>query len=181
MSNYFYIDNQGKQKGTFTVDELKQENIRKETLVWTQGMEQWKPACEVPELSRLFTYQSTPTADYLFEANRNYSSITDANQKPIKPKTWLTESILVTVISFLFCCNVFGLLGIIAIVKATQVDSDYAGGDYAAALQSSKDARKWTLIVFWISIVLVLLYIAFLVVMFYSIGSISGIRELYEI
>ncbi len=181
MSHYFYIDNQGKQKGTFTAEELKQENIRKETLVWTQGMEQWKPAGEVPELNHLFNYQQTPTIDYQYETNRNYSYGADAGQKPLKPKTWLTESILVTVISFLFCCNVFGLLGIIAIVKATQVDSDYARGDYAAALQSSKDAKKWTLIVFWISVALLLLYIAFLIVMFYSVGSLAGIRELYEI
>lgn len=181
MSQYFYIDNQGKQKGTFTAEELKQENIRKETLVWTQGMEQWKPAQEVPELSFLFSYASAPTPNYQPETNQNYNYAYDSSQKPLKPKTWLTESILVTVISFLFCCNVFGLLGIIAIVKATQVDSDYARGDYAAALQSSKDARKWTLIVFWISIVLVLLYIAFFVAMFYSIGSIAEIRDLYEI
>lgn len=171
MNHYFYIDSQGKQKGTFSVEELKLENIRKETLVWTQGMEQWKPAGEVPELAQLFSFEPSVQDSYQTYSNADFNQTT--NQKPAKPKTWLIESILVTVLPFMFCCNIFSLLGIIAIVKSMQVDTDYARGDYDSAMQSSKDARKWTLIVFWITIVLVLLAIAASIFAIFSIGSLA--------
>ncbi len=59
MNRYFYIDTEGKQKGTFSPQELRQEQVKKDTLVWTQGMEQWKRADEVAELSLLFDTAST--------------------------------------------------------------------------------------------------------------------------
>ena len=31
MNRYFYIDSEGKQKGTFSPEELKSENIKKDT------------------------------------------------------------------------------------------------------------------------------------------------------
>ncbi len=58
-----------------------------------------------------------------------------------KPKNWLVESILATI----FCCLPFGIAGI---VFAVQVNSKYQAGDYAGALQASKDAGKWTKIAF---------------------------------
>lgn len=55
-----------------------------------------------------------------------------------KPKNYLVESILVTI----FCCLIFGIIGI---VNASKVNSEYAAGNYEAALRASKDAKKWTL------------------------------------
>lgn len=63
----------------------------------------------------------------------------------VPPKNWLVESILVTI----FCCLPFGIAGI---VFATQVNSKWASGDQAGALQASKDAGKWTKIAFWVGI-----------------------------
>jgi uncharacterized membrane protein len=71
-----------------------------------------------------------------------------------QPKNWLVESILVTI----FCCLPFGIAGI---VFATQVNSKYGAGDYAGALQASKDAGRWTKIGFWIGILWVVLWIVF--------------------
>lgn len=59
MNRYFYIDAEGKQKGTFSPQELQQERLKRDTLVWTQGMEQWKRADEVEELQFLFSVSST--------------------------------------------------------------------------------------------------------------------------
>lgn len=68
------------------------------------------------------------------------------------PKNWLVESILVTI----FCCLPFGIVGI---VFASQVNSKFAAGDYTGALQTSKDAGKWTKIGFWIGLVVLILYV----------------------
>ena len=68
------------------------------------------------------------------------------------PKTWMAESILVTV----FCCLPFGISGI---VFASKVSSLYAAGNYEAALQASKDAGKWTKIGFIVGLVVIVLYL----------------------
>ena len=57
------------------------------------------------------------------------------------PKTWMAESILVT----LFCCLPFGIIGI---VKASNVTSLYAAGNVDAAMVASADAKKWATIGF---------------------------------
>ena len=52
---------------------------------------------------------------------------------PMRPKNWLVESILVTIL----CCLPFGIAGI---VFASQVNSKYDTGDFDGALKASKEA-----------------------------------------
>lgn len=61
------------------------------------------------------------------------------------PKNWLVESILVTI----FCCLPFGIVGII---KAAEVNTKVAAGDYAGAQESSQAAGKWTKIGFFVAL-----------------------------
>lgn len=70
------------------------------------------------------------------------------------PKNWLVESILVTI----FCCLPFGIAGI---VFASQVNSKWSQGDHAGALESSRNAAKWTKVSFWIGILWVAFWIVF--------------------
>lgn len=51
--NYFIIVNDA-QQGPYTIDELRARNITEETLVWCEGMTDWKPAWQVDELKPLF-------------------------------------------------------------------------------------------------------------------------------
>jgi hypothetical protein len=73
------------------------------------------------------------------------ASLSNANQRRPStangrcPKTWLIESILVT----LFCCLPFGIAGI---VNATKVESLFNVGDVAGAESASSSAQKWTLV-----------------------------------
>ncbi|MBQ4368008.1 MAG: DUF4339 domain-containing protein, partial [Muribaculaceae bacterium] len=65
----------------------------------------------------------------------------------VMPKNWLTESILLTVLSVLCCCNPLSLItGIIAIVNANKVKSAYTVGNMPQAEEASKSAKLWTLI-----------------------------------
>lgn len=90
----------------------------------------------------------------------------ETNSAP--PKTWLVESILVT----LFCCLPFGIVGII---NASKVESKFYAGQIEEAKRSSREAGKWTKIGFWIGISGIILYILFVVV----VGGIGFLSEGY--
>jgi hypothetical protein len=67
------------------------------------------------------------------------------------PKTWLVESILVT----LFCCLPFGIAGI---VNASKVESRFYAGDIDAANRYSAEAKKWTIVSFWVGLASIVIY-----------------------
>jgi hypothetical protein len=49
MKIYFILDN-NKHEGPFSVEELKAKGIRRDTMVWKEGLPSWVPAREVEEL-----------------------------------------------------------------------------------------------------------------------------------
>lgn len=61
----------------------------------------------------------------------------NANQIP--PKTWLVESILVTI----FCCQI---LGIISIIYAAGVESKFYRGDVVGAENASRTAKTLVIV-----------------------------------
>ncbi|MDD4632115.1 MAG: GYF domain-containing protein [Proteiniphilum sp.] len=181
MNRYFYIDTEGKQKGTFSPEELIQEHVKRDTLVWTQGMDQWKRVDEVEELRFLFSGGSgTYRTDYPGQPGPypQYAAPYVADTSRPMPKTWLVESILVTILPFVFCSSFLSLLGIIGIVYAAQVESFYNRGDYTAAAESSRTAAKWTRIAMWIAIGWVLLIVIAIVLFIVFVGSLANLEEL---
>lgn len=67
------------------------------------------------------------------------------------PKTWMAESILVTI----FCCLPFGIAGI---VYAAKVSALYAAGRTEEAEAASKNAGKWTKIGFIVGLIVIVVY-----------------------
>jgi hypothetical protein len=68
-----------------------------------------------------------------------------------RPKNWLVESILVTVL----CCLPFGIAGI---VFATQVNTKFDAGDIDGAYKASAEAGRWTKIGFFVGVGVAVLY-----------------------
>lgn len=50
----YYINNGKENGGPFTLDELKKQDLNKATLVWHQGMDEWKHAHDIEELNSFF-------------------------------------------------------------------------------------------------------------------------------
>lgn len=92
----------------------------------------------------------------------------NAPQQP--PKSWLIESILVT----LFCCLPFGIVGII---NASNVESRFYAGDVAGAQRASQEAGKWTKIGFWIGLGVIVVYFI-LILAGVGLGLGLGLSEL---
>lgn len=146
MRNYYYSD--GHEKfGPFTLERLKQKYITRKTLIWYEGLSDWTLAEQIVELRFIFQNEPPNVRNMQQPRQNNF-------QRP--PKTWLLESILVT----LFCCWPFGIAGI---VNASRVESRFYAGDEEGAIRASEEAGKWTKIAFWVMLGLVGLYILLMV------------------
>jgi t-SNARE complex subunit (syntaxin) len=69
---------------------------------------------------------------------------------------YLAQSILVT----LFCCLP---LGIVAIIKASEVNSRLASGDYEGAVKASNEAKKFCWWSFGAGIIFIVIYFVLVV------------------
>jgi len=75
------------------------------------------------------------------------------------PKTWLLQSLLVTILTFLCCSNILGLpFGIAAIVNASSVESKFNRGDFEGADKASKNAKYCTIVTGVLAVVSVILF-----------------------
>ncbi|GHU54534.1 hypothetical protein FACS189411_01350 [Bacteroidia bacterium] len=136
--SYYILKLNGKD-AQFTFEELKKMKISEDTLVWKDGYTHWVFAKDVPEFD---------------------SFISKIYQPPI-PKTWLVQSIFVT----LFCCLPFG---IVAIINAAKVESLYLGKQFEMADRASLQAGKCVKSGFWIGILCIIaIVITIVIVIFY--------------
>lgn len=179
MKRYFYINTKGEQKGTFTLEELRNEHIDRNTLVWTQGMEEWKRAYDVVDLQPIFDVSASAVQNHAREtstpAHQTQYQQTQTHDLPVMPKSWMVESILVTILPFILCGNILSLLGIAAIVNASKVETLYHQGLFTQAQEASANAARWTKITLWIAIGAIILAIVGIIIAVIFFGSLAGV------
>jgi hypothetical protein len=133
------------------------------TLVWKDGLGDWKPVSEVAELAMALTSSipavtaapavgavtnpytppvSQPAPSYMQQAPMG---------PPINGGAILGFAIAVT----LLCCLPFGVAGI---VYAAQINSKQSVGDYLGAAESARKAKLWTWLGFGFGLVVCVLY-----------------------
>ena len=151
MSEY-YILNGSEQQGPYTIDQLR-GRVTAQTYVWREGLADWVQAINLPELSVVL----------LPEGSVSPSGV-------VKPKDYLVESILVT----LFCCMVFGILGI---VYSVQANSAFSSGNITAANEFSAKAKQWVTYGFWCGIAVVGIYAILALMGALSSISLTAITE----
>lgn len=151
MSEY-YILNGSEQQGPYTIDQLR-GRVTPQTYVWREGLADWVQAINLPELSAVL----------LPEGSVSPSGV-------VKPKDYLVESILVT----LFCCMVFGILGI---VYSVQANSAFSSGNISAANEFSAKAKQWVTYGFWCGIAVVGIYAILALMGALSSISLTSISE----
>ena len=165
MANY-YIAIDSQRRGPFPEDQLVQNGLTPDTLVWCNGMAGWTRAREVPELAMYLTPQQVPEVpqfapqynqpqygydqgqpQYGYNPNQpqygydqgQYQQGYGENMPPC-PHNFLWWAILSTIL----CSWPFGIP---AIVNASKVKSDYYyDGDYEMAKAHAKRAMIWSLV-----------------------------------
>jgi hypothetical protein len=74
--NKYYIHRFSKKLGPFSVNELSSQRIRKNTLIWYKGLENWKTASEIPELNDLLL-NLPPSLNYISIISMWFSNVVD--------------------------------------------------------------------------------------------------------
>lgn len=154
---YYYIDDKGEQFGPYTLEIFRLLPLRSRSYVWSTGMEEWITAGEMKELDGLIRKsESTPdiptdTAEPELLTERVAPATEDSVSAEPMPKTWLTESIVLTLL-----CSIIGL---IPFFHGMQVRTLYRMGDYEGAARESATAKKWLFIAAAIGLVVDALYL----------------------
>ena len=130
------------------------------------------------------TNYGTPYGQQGPYAQPQYGPSTNTPSNQVMPKTWLTESVIATIVCSLCCGATFITLitGIIAIFNANGVKSKFNSGDYVGANKKSASARMWMLITVGIGVI-AFLYTAYMMMknpeLLQQIQEGSGFNNLY--
>jgi len=125
----------------------------------------------------------SPQPQYQQQQSYNTNGATtreSLNGGMVPPKNYMIESIIVTILSLTCCCSPISvILGVIAIIKANNVNTEFAYGNMNEALNNSDSAKKLTL---WAAIITVVCSILFWIAYFGFIAAIvseyGGFEEL---
>ena len=171
MANYYLAINK-QRLGPFPEEELLQNGMTPDTLVWCKGMENWTKAGNVPELAKYLSSppqipEETPMVPEVAPQYAQQDYDAHQNQQPSyqdvppRPDSHLGKAIWTTI-----CC--FPPFGIVAIVKASKVNKLYDRGRYDDAEAYSRSANKWANIAIrvWLGIaIFYFLYFLFVLVL----------------
>lgn len=126
------------------------------------------PSCGAPtSMSKAQAEQEEQTKEQETPYQQASAVNTQGSQamNELPPKSWLVESILVTIL----CCLPFGIAGI---VNASKVESRWYSGDKAGARRASEEAARWTKIGFFGGLVVIIVYVILVVV-----GAVNGVWQ----
>lgn len=142
MEEYYYIMPDNRRGGPVLPERFAEKGITVDTLVWKQGMDDWTPAGKIEEL-KPYVMPSVGSAEDKYEQslsskpNRTHTMYFNGNALP-KPDNNMLGAVLSTV-----CCCL--PLGIVAIIKASKVNTLYYSGQYEEAVLMADSARKWSI------------------------------------
>jgi hypothetical protein len=146
---YKIIGADGKEYGPITAEQLRQwiteGRANAQTRVLAEGGTEWKPLASFPELASALGGAIPPVA-----TTPPVAAGPAVQPRPSVP-THLVPAILCTV----FCCLPFGIP---AIVLAAQVNTKLAAGDIQGALESSRKAKTWCWVAFWLGLIPILIW-----------------------
>jgi hypothetical protein len=176
----YHIARNNQQLGAFSKEDTLARYNRGEILptdlVWTDGMTTWQSASQIfgapvpaaaatppPFLDATSASTPAPAPTVTPPAVPPFSA--GAIAEPCPPNH-LTLAIVATVLSVLTCSVISLVLGIIAIVTSTQVQTKYNVNDVAGAKSSAKTSQ----ILAWISIGITILVFVVMMIVFMAIG-----------
>jgi hypothetical protein len=162
-AHMYHVGRNGQQTGPYSIEQLKTMAARGELqptdLVWQEGMAGWEPASTIPGV-----FGGAPAPMQASSPPLVQSTVLPPAGVPM-PNNYLVFAILTT----LCCCLP---LGIPAIVFASQVNTKFAAGDLAGAMDSSNKAKMWCWIAFGCGLVAMVIW-----AIFYGVAMAAAVQE----
>ena len=105
-----------------------------------------------------------------------------SNGGMVPPKNYMVESIIVTIVSILCCCSPISvILGIIAIVKASNVNTNFEFGNINEAISNADSAKKLTIWAAAVAVAFVVIvwmsYFVFVATTMAELGGLDAILD----
>ncbi|MFN4076142.1 MAG: DUF4339 domain-containing protein [Cloacibacterium sp.] len=113
MEREFYYLDEKEQKGPFSIDQLKTVGLKPDTLVWTDGFENWKPVKDVEELKGLL--KKTPPPPPIIDNSPN-STIQPSQDNQEDRKVLVEDSNVKFWASFKIYGTAFLLIGLVTLL-----------------------------------------------------------------
>ncbi|MBE9487634.1 MAG: CD225/dispanin family protein [Bacteroidetes bacterium] len=173
---YYFIDPDGKQSEPVDKEYFKLNGVNPVTWIWFEGLPEWIEAREIPSLT---PFISTMTPESFSKIENNKLTKKDLeyptkrkSKSCLKPKSWLFESILVTLLCFM-------PFGIVAIIYSSRISILWKHEKYAEAIENTYKARIW---IRWSIFTLLMILVALLFVMYVTpeLMEIDYINESYH-
>lgn len=149
MQQYYYLNSANQQCGPIEPTAFAACGLTPDTMVWSEGMNDWTRISDIPELMR-YLAPPVPVPGY---APGSYSQ----NAPFSKPDSNLVWAILSTIL----CCIP---TGVYAIICASKVDGLWNQGFFDEAKRMSRQAWVWSLVGAGVNVVFMIVYIAFIVI-----------------
>ena len=103
----------------------------------------------------------------------------------VPPKNYQTEAIIVTVMSVLCCSSLISLvLGILAIIKANNVTTEFAKGNIIEANRNADAAKKltiWAAIIAVLMFIIMIIFIVFVIIYGGGFAAMGGLDEIFNL
>lgn len=101
MENYFISDG-SQQHGPFSFEELKSKNLKKDTLVWKEGMSGWTAAGEINELKEILAKVPPPLSSAIPPLPKINEQIPEESpRRKTNSFAWILGIAIVGVVGFL--------------------------------------------------------------------------------
>lgn len=166
----WYYSEQGQQKGPVSESELQSlvsnGTVQPSDLIWREGMTDWLPVGQVPEISGSAPAAAPPAAPVSPAAPaapiNPYASPAAGGAAPQHrgPTPDIPNNLVWAILATVFCCVPFG---IVAIVYASKVDNLVRLGDFAGAQKASDQAKTWSWVSCGATLLVTVVYIAIIV------------------
>ena len=157
---WYYSEN-NQQLGPVSEDDLKQKarsgGLKPTTLVWKDGMSDWKPIADLPELAISMQNHSAPVATSTVPgppaalvnpyASPQSGTVQSPAMQMSSPAPYINSGgiLAFAIVSTIMCCPPFGIPGI---VYAAKINGQLAAGDLMGAQESARKSKMWS----WIGI-----------------------------
>lgn len=182
MEYYVIID--GRKCGPFSHEELRSKFVTPNMPVWRDGMADWTPARNLPEISDVLQPEPTPPPYYSGGSQQQAYEPKSRKREyiPPMPEDYKGSNIFLIVFGFLCCsvCMLGSIFAIISYINANEMKTLYAVGQYEMATLKAATVRKYHNWAIWTDVIFIILGVIGIILYIVFLGGLAAFSSQYQ-